>query len=74
MRNNIAKYAFAVIELACGEYGEDKISTLIKGSQNGSNLQWFENSDLMDARSLRGRLKNRLTITYAMNCDGISIN
>lgn len=52
---------FAVIELACGEYGEDKISTLIKGSQNGRNLQWFENSvDLMDARSLRGRLKDRL--------------
>ncbi|EFN72387.1 ATP-binding cassette sub-family G member 4 [Camponotus floridanus] len=51
MYHNPADY---IIELACGEYGEDKISTLIKGSQNGSNLQWFENSvDLMDARSLR---------------------
>lgn len=45
----------AVIELACGEYGEDKIDTLRNGSQNGSNWQWFENSaDLMDAKSLRG--------------------
>lgn len=43
-----------IIELACGEYGEDKINMLIKGSQNGRNLQWFENSaDLMDAKSLR---------------------
>lgn len=49
-------YAFAVIELACGEYGEDKLDMLINGSQNGSNLQWFENSaHLMDAKSLRGR-------------------
>ncbi|KAM0736709.1 ATP-binding cassette subfamily G member 4 [Formica fusca] len=51
MYHNPADY---VIELACGEYGEDKIDTLRNGSQNGSNLQWFENSaDLMDAKSLR---------------------
>ncbi|KMQ92948.1 atp-binding cassette sub-family g member 4 [Lasius niger] len=44
----------SIIELACGEYGEDKLDMLINGSQNGSNLQWFENSaDLMDAKSLR---------------------
>lgn len=62
--------SFAVIELACGEYGEDKISMLIKGSQNGNNLQWFENSgDLMDARSLRSRLKDRLRITYIYICN-----
>lgn len=44
-----------MIELACGEYGEDKISLLISGSQNGKSLQWFENSDaLVDAKDLRG--------------------
>ncbi|KAL6430154.1 hypothetical protein ACFW04_007724 [Cataglyphis niger] len=51
MYHNPADY---IIELACGEYGEDKIDTLRNGSQNGSNWQWFENSaDLMDAKSLR---------------------
>ena len=44
-----------VIELACGEYGFDKINTLIMGSQNGRNLQWFDNPEtLKDAKSLRG--------------------
>ncbi|XP_050458542.1 ATP-binding cassette sub-family G member 4 [Cataglyphis hispanica] len=51
MYHNPADY---IIELACGDYGEDKIDTLRNGSQNGSNWQWFENSaDLMDAKSLR---------------------
>ncbi|KAL6430155.1 hypothetical protein ACFW04_007724 [Cataglyphis niger] len=53
MYHNPADY---IIELACGEYGEDKIDTLRNGSQNGSNWQWFENSaDLMDAKSLRAQ-------------------
>lgn len=48
----------AVIELACGEYGNDKIDTLIMGSQNGRNLQWFDNPEaLKDAKSLRGTVK-----------------
>jgi len=46
---------FAVIELACGEYGEDKVHTLIDASQNGRNLKWFDNPNaLKDAKSLRG--------------------
>ncbi|KAL6263485.1 hypothetical protein P5V15_006276 [Pogonomyrmex californicus] len=51
MYHNPADY---IIELACGEYGEDKIEILIKGSQNGRNLQWFDNPEaLRDAKSLR---------------------
>ncbi|XP_066601801.1 ATP-binding cassette sub-family G member 4-like isoform X2 [Prorops nasuta] len=51
MYHNPADY---VIELACGEYGEDKIQLLVNGAQNGKNVQWFENPNvLMDARTLR---------------------
>ncbi|XP_014486846.1 PREDICTED: ATP-binding cassette sub-family G member 4 [Dinoponera quadriceps] len=51
MYHNPADY---IIELACGEYGKDKIDTLIMASQNGKNLQWFDNPKaLKDAKSLR---------------------
>lgn len=51
MYHNPADY---IIELACGEYGEDKIATLITSSQNGKSLQWFDNpAALMDAKGLR---------------------
>ncbi|XP_026672320.1 ATP-binding cassette sub-family G member 4 isoform X2 [Ceratina calcarata] len=51
MYHNPADY---VIELACGEYGEDKLPLLISGSENGKNLQWFENPEsLLDAKGLR---------------------
>ncbi|XP_012280877.1 ATP-binding cassette sub-family G member 1 [Orussus abietinus] len=53
MYHNPADY---VIELACGEYGEDKISTLVTGTQNGKSVQWFSNSvALMDPKSLRAK-------------------
>lgn len=46
---------FTVIELSCGEYGEDKIPLLLSGSENGKNLRWFENPNtLIDAADLRG--------------------
>lgn len=32
-----------VIELACGEYGYDKIDTLKSATENGSCLTWFNN-------------------------------
>ncbi|XP_034242718.1 ATP-binding cassette sub-family G member 4 [Thrips palmi] len=32
-----------VIELACGEHGEDKIDMLVAGTENGKSSRWFEN-------------------------------
>nr|CAD7258947.1 unnamed protein product [Timema shepardi] len=41
-----------VIELACGEYGEEQIDRMTEGTGNGRNLQWFENgSALASSRS-----------------------
>ncbi|XP_017858613.1 PREDICTED: ATP-binding cassette sub-family G member 4 [Drosophila arizonae] len=40
MYHNPADY---IIELACGEYGFDKIDTLKSASENGSSLAWFNN-------------------------------
>ncbi|KAG8303008.1 hypothetical protein J6590_108194 [Homalodisca vitripennis] len=34
-----------VIELACGEHGNDKIDKLVKATQNGRSLEWFENGE-----------------------------
>ncbi|XP_055387356.1 ATP-binding cassette sub-family G member 4 [Condylostylus longicornis] len=31
-----------IIELACREYGEDKVDYLCKEMQNGRNIEWFE--------------------------------
>lgn len=31
----------AVIELACGEYGQDKVDKMVRGSDNGLCLKWF---------------------------------
>lgn len=46
-----------MIELACGEYGEEQLKTLINGSDNGRKVQWFENPQaLKDAKALRGMI------------------
>ncbi|CAH2108041.1 unnamed protein product [Euphydryas editha] len=34
-----------IIELACGEYGEDKISVLRTKAENGKSLQWFDDHE-----------------------------
>lgn len=36
-----------VIELACGDYGEDKITKLVEATQNGRSIEWFENPDMI---------------------------
>lgn len=55
MHNTPFVFCFsAVIELACGEYGEDKIALLISSSGNGNNMQWFGNADaLVNVNGLR---------------------
>ncbi|XP_016979097.1 ATP-binding cassette sub-family G member 4 [Drosophila rhopaloa] len=40
MYHNPADY---IIELACGEYGYDKVDTLKGATENGSCLTWFDN-------------------------------
>ncbi|XP_043482366.1 ATP-binding cassette sub-family G member 4 [Leptopilina heterotoma] len=51
MYHNPADY---VIELACNEYGEDKVESMICATQNGKSLQWFDKSlNLLDLRALR---------------------
>lgn len=72
MYHNPADY---IIELACGEYGEDKVNMLINGSQNGRNLRWFENPEtLMDAKSLRAANPLKKTDSLQNNSDLHAIN
>lgn len=40
---NNQTFSISVIELACGEYGEDKITYLRDKSENGGSLNWFDN-------------------------------
>ncbi|KAK7788384.1 hypothetical protein R5R35_006557 [Gryllus longicercus] len=42
MYHNPADY---VIELACGDYGDDEIDKMVQGSENGRNLQWFKDPE-----------------------------
>uniref|UniRef100_A0A1B6KVQ4 ABC transporter domain-containing protein n=1 Tax=Graphocephala atropunctata TaxID=36148 RepID=A0A1B6KVQ4_9HEMI len=34
-----------VIELACGEHGNEQIEKLVRATQNGRSLEWFENAE-----------------------------
>lgn len=36
---------FSVIELACGEYGDDKIQILKTKAENGRALEWFNDPE-----------------------------
>ncbi|KAI4463325.1 abc transporter g family member 28 [Holotrichia oblita] len=44
MFHNPADY---IIELACGEYGDDKIDIMVAATENGKALTWFENADAL---------------------------
>lgn len=35
------------IELACGEYGQDKVDIMVKAAQNGASLAYFDRPDLL---------------------------
>ena len=37
------RLVFPVIEVACGEHGEDRIDVLVAGTDNGKSVRWFEN-------------------------------
>lgn len=52
-----------MIELACGEYGRDKIETLVKGSENGKSIKWLSNPELLFKRS-KGIFLNLLLQSY----------
>ncbi|XP_067621969.1 ATP-binding cassette sub-family G member 4 isoform X1 [Eurosta solidaginis] len=42
-----------IIELACGEYGNDKVDILKSATENGSNLAWFDDpSSILRAEAL----------------------
>nr|QAV55729.1 ATP-binding cassette sub-family G member 4-like protein [Sogatella furcifera] len=36
-----------IIELACGEHGEDKIEKLVDGTENGKCYKWFTNGEVI---------------------------
>ncbi|KAL1122264.1 hypothetical protein AAG570_003669 [Ranatra chinensis] len=42
MYHNPADY---VIDLACGEYGEDKFNKMVKATQNGRSVAWFKDAE-----------------------------
>ncbi|KAG6445702.1 hypothetical protein O3G_MSEX004064 [Manduca sexta] len=50
MYHNPADY---IIELACGEYGEDKIKLLTTKAENGRVLDYFDETDIPSMEALR---------------------
>ena len=49
------KFLCTVIEVASGEYGEEKITALCDGIKNGRNIDWFRSSKIfqeMDRKAL----------------------
>ncbi|KAF5280006.1 hypothetical protein FQA39_LY05387 [Lamprigera yunnana] len=43
-----------VIELACGEHGNDKVEVMVAASNNGRNYRWFDSAQLLPSL---GKLK-----------------
>lgn len=50
----IAFVIVSVVELACGEYGLDKIKTMVESMENGECIDWFQNpSKVLNLGTLR---------------------
>lgn len=59
LKSNYTDTIFAVIELACGEHGEDKITAMVNAMQNGKNLTFLEDGQsLPTLQQLRGKKTN----------------
>ncbi|KAK5643174.1 hypothetical protein RI129_007019 [Pyrocoelia pectoralis] len=58
-----------VIELACGEYGIDKIERMVKETDNGRKHQWFDKPEFLPSLS---KLKD-VTLTYMRIIVNISV-
>jgi hypothetical protein len=43
-----------VIELASGEYGQDNVDKMVKGSENGRSLTWFVPPDSLRDSKTKG--------------------
>ncbi|XP_076649340.1 ATP-binding cassette sub-family G member 1 isoform X2 [Halictus rubicundus] len=69
MYHNPADY---IIELACGEYGDDKLSLLISSSQNGRNTEWFNTTDI-DAANLKALHPSRKNIDDSASLQATSL-
>ncbi|XP_075224132.1 ATP-binding cassette sub-family G member 1 [Lycorma delicatula] len=50
-----------IIELACGEYGEDKINSLVIGTENGQCVRWFANGDITSSNNIPAAPKKSLS-------------
>ncbi|KAF5308831.1 hypothetical protein FQR65_LT00531 [Abscondita terminalis] len=54
-----------VIELACGEYGEDKMGTLVDATDNGKSYRWFDKPEFLPSlRKLKGTHKKNFINNY----------
>jgi hypothetical protein len=42
---NLYRAHVTVIELASGEYGQENVDKMVRGSKNGLSLTWFEPPD-----------------------------
>lgn len=57
---------FAVIEVACGEHGEDRIDVLVAGTDNGKSVRWFENYTevVQERRKSEGERQLLVTVSH----------
>lgn len=55
--------SISVIELACGDYGKDKITTMVNATQNGRAIEWFTDAEnLPPTTHVEGEAKRNAVI------------